>query len=196
MKAPDPAAVGVVGHRALADVRSITSALEDVVVALDMVHPGRWRIISALAEGADRVVARRLLERDGSALVAVLPLLPEDYERDFDTEASRIEFRRLLGRAAEVVQLPEKPSREGAYEAAGQVVVERADVMVAVWDGEPARGRGGTAGVVEQARRAGLPIVWIHEGDRTPPTGGRRSLEADRARVTFERMHAPTPRRR
>ena len=36
-------------------------------------------------------------------------------------------------------------SRDEAYERAGRHVVDRADVLIALWDGQPPRGRGGTA---------------------------------------------------
>ena len=44
----------------------------------------------------------------------------------------------------------------------------RADRLVAVWDGEPARGYGGTADIVEAARDRELPITVIW------PEGARR----------------------
>lgn len=45
----------------------------------------------------------------------------------------------------------------------GQLLVRRADILIAVWDGLPARGMGGTADVVQEARRVGLPIIWIEK---------------------------------
>ena len=39
--------------------------------------------------------------------------------------------------------------------------VDGSDVLIAVWDGEPARGRGGTAEVVAYARSLGKPVVLI-----------------------------------
>jgi hypothetical protein len=41
-------------------------------------------------------------------------------------------------------------------------VVEASELLVAVWDGEPARGLGGTADVVAYAREGAIPVevIW------------------------------------
>ena len=51
--------------------------------------------------------------------------------------------------------------RSDAYLQAGRAVVRHADILLAVWDGEPARGVGGTAEVVAEALNRGAPVVWI-----------------------------------
>jgi hypothetical protein len=56
-------------------------------------------------------------------------------------------------------------SREDAYERAGRYVVDRSDAIIALWDGEPARGQGGTAAIVAYARKRGVPLVWIRTKD-------------------------------
>ena len=40
-------------------------------------------------------------------------------------------------------------------------MLHRADRLFAVWDGQPARSFGGTADVVEHARKMGLPVTVI-----------------------------------
>jgi hypothetical protein len=81
---------------------------------------------------------------------------------DFESQQSREEFLTLLGEAETVIEMPALDSRTEAYERAGRYVVEHSDVLVAVWDGLPARGRGGTAEIVEWARGLGKPVyrVW------------------------------------
>ena len=51
---------------------------------------------------------------------------------------------------------------EAAFLAAGRLVVERSDVLAAVWDGKPARGSGGTADVVDYAKelRREVVVIW------------------------------------
>ncbi|MFJ8953478.1 hypothetical protein ACIRO1_25525 [Streptomyces sp. NPDC102381] len=46
--------------------------------------------------------------------------------------------------------------------AAGKEVVDQSDVLLAVWDGKPAGGKGGTADVVAYAQRQGMDvrIIW------------------------------------
>ena len=93
---------------------------------------------------------------------SILPLAVDEYARDFHTPASLAEFQALLGRAASVRVVPSDTAapREEAYEAAGLAMLDRADVVLALWDGEESRGRGGTAEMVQVAR------------DRRPPRGG------------------------
>jgi hypothetical protein len=40
-------------------------------------------------------------------------------------------------------------------------MIERSDIVLAIWDGEEASGRGGTANVVAQARRKNRPVLWL-----------------------------------
>ncbi len=60
----------------------------------------------------------------------------------------------------------EKPDRDEqrnrAYEAVGRFVVRNSDIVIAIWNGELAAGRGGTQEVVEYAANVGVPVWWIH----------------------------------
>lgn len=78
-------------------------------------------------------------------------------------------FDRLVKAADEVVVLPHETANRQAYEAANSVLLERADRLVAVWNGEPPTGKGGgTADTVLEARTAGVPV------DRIWPDGAAR----------------------
>ncbi|MBU2690071.1 MAG: hypothetical protein KJ970_04025 [Candidatus Eisenbacteria bacterium] len=119
-------------------------------------------ILSSLAEGADRIATRELLRHPNSELHAILPLEIDDYMTDFKSADSQKEFADLIALAGKTVILPSQKDRSRAYEAAGHHVVDTCDLLIAVWDGQPARGRGGTADIVAYARRKNRPIVWIH----------------------------------
>jgi hypothetical protein len=60
-----------------------------------------------------------------------------------------------------VERLPFVESTEQAHLAAGQAVVDRSERLVAVWDGKPARGIGGTADIVSYARQKGVPVIVL-----------------------------------
>ena len=180
--------IGVTGHRFLAEPDLLDTALADVVERLARERPEPWTALSALAEGADRRVAHHLLGRPGTRLVAVLPLEVEDYESDFGTPASRAEFRGLLARADEVVTLPPQEDRDRAYETGGLEVLVRSDILVAVWDGQVEQGVGGTGAIVALARERGLPVVWVHAGNRRPGTTEPTTLGAEQGLVTWERF--------
>jgi hypothetical protein len=157
--------IGVTGHRDLGDAETAERAVDGVIDDLVASRPGgtSLELRSALAEGADRLVAQRVLARDDSRLVAVLPLAPDDYRRDFLTPSSLEEFDRLLGEA-QAVEVPLRDaagSREAAYERAGRVMVDASDVLVALWDGEPSGGRGGTAEIIDYARSKGRRVIVV-----------------------------------
>jgi Protein of unknown function (DUF4231) len=122
-------------------------------------------VVSALAEGADRLVVREVLRDPEAVLEAVLPLPRDEYVRDFASAASRAEFDELLGRAGGVTVLPPAPDRAAAYAGAGRYVDDRSDVLVAVWDGDQARGTGGTAEVVDRRTSACQPLLWVRSTD-------------------------------
>jgi hypothetical protein len=152
--------IGVTGHRAF----DISDAVERVDALVDrVVGQCRAVVVSSLAEGADRLVAELVLAKPDAGLCAVLPLPADDYERDFASPDSVAEFRSLLARANTVciVDLPLGASRDDAYERAGLEVVARCDVLIAVWDGAASRGRGGTAEIVEHARRIGRRVETV-----------------------------------
>lgn len=144
--------IGVSGHRYYLnpeDVSAMTAGVIDRIAAEDVAPT----VVSNLAEGADRLVAELVLALPGASLDVVLPLPAEAYVRDFETEVSRRRFTDLLDRASSVVVVEQIPgeAREIAYERAGRAIVDTSDVLVALWDGEPARGRGGTAEIVRYA---------------------------------------------
>jgi hypothetical protein len=128
------------------------------------------------------------MARGGTRLVAVLPLPRYDYMADFESVDSKAEFFRLLDRADQVVEMPERLSREEAYAAAGDEILERSDVLLAIWDGQGAQGEGGTGEVVARARARHMPIAWVHAGNRVRETMEPTSLGRDQGRVTYENL--------
>jgi hypothetical protein len=123
------------------------------------------RIISPLAEGSDRLVAEEAVKL-GFELQCPLPFPRDDYERDFATPESRKHFRDFSKEATAILELD--GSRESsqaenrAYENVGRTVLRHSDLLIAIWDGERAEGRGGTAQIVKEAVQLGIPVIWIH----------------------------------
>lgn len=146
--------IGVTGHRTLANAPLIEKGVRDALGRLESELSGSphvFVVVSPLAEGADRLVAEAVLGYDKSRLEAVLPLSVDDYMLDFPTQASEDEFKRYLTKASSIKVMESSSSREEAYERAGRYVVDHCDVLIAIWDGKPASGRGGTAEIVEYA---------------------------------------------
>jgi hypothetical protein len=125
-------------------------------------EPPLLRILSPLAEGADRIVASAGLAL-GADLQCPLPFHEEEYCRDFSTESSRDEFHALLAKATAVFQIDgARDAADIAYERVGRFVLEQSDFLIAIWNGEPAAGRGGTAQIVEEALAQNIPVIWLH----------------------------------
>jgi hypothetical protein len=122
--------------------------------------------VSCIAAGADSLFAEAVLEA-GGALVAVVP--SRDYRAAKVKPGHAERFDRLAAAAAEVLVMPYETAGRDAYEAANRVLLERADRLVAVWNGAPPGGKGGgTADVVAEAKAAGLPVdvVWPDRAER------------------------------
>lgn len=117
---------------------------------------------SSLAAGTDQIFADAVLDAGGT-LIAVVPM--EDYASQFKDEQLK-EYRRLLVRAQNV-QLRSKKSDEGAFLDAGKWIARNVDCIVAVWDGEDAAGRGGTADIVAYAMALGRQVHHIDPIKRT-----------------------------
>jgi hypothetical protein len=158
--------VGVTGHRvppklpesAMAPTRL---AVDRLLMAIGAIDGGERVVVSSLAEGADRIVAAAGLAA-GWRLEAVLPFDRVEYARDFSTPASIAEFDGLLQRAALVLELPgEASDRPPAYRAAGRRMLEDADLLIAIWDGQVAEGIGGSAEIIGNALAEGTPVAWI-----------------------------------
>ncbi len=189
LEALDPLRIGVTGHRVLADTDLVTAGIEKALARIEGSQPGRPLIVvTALAEGADRLVAEAVLRRPGARLEAVLPLPRFDYLQDFLSPASKEDFLRLVDRADFVTELPADANRDEAYAAAGDLVLAGVEVLVAVWDGAGAQGQAGTADVVARARDRCMPLAWVHAGNRVPGTMEPTSLGADQGRVTYENL--------
>jgi hypothetical protein len=126
---------------------------------------GDLEAFTCLAAGADQLFADIALD-SGVPVTAVIPGM--DYEAHLDDDAARAGFRRILRACANRVDLPPEPTHEEAYFAAGRWIVDHCDRLLAVWDGRPARGPGGTGDVVAYARRTGVPVtvLWPHGAQR------------------------------
>lgn len=193
--------VGVVGHRwdvldpategpisrALGAVLGGIAELVGRVAADAARHgyrsgPPRLDLVTALAEGADRVAAEAALAHGGYQLNVILPFDETEYRRDFveaagapgargpyrSPEQSDAHFLQLRERASGRVLVMDGLARDqsgqrpfDAYMAGGRAVLEQCDLLLAVWNGERGRGVGGTAWVVAEARRQGVPIVRV-----------------------------------
>lgn len=179
--------VGVTGHRNgrldtsrqpefEMQLRNLLQAVAAAAAATQQAHHPVFsaaapclRLLSALAEGADTLAARAALEA-GWRLDVCLPFAPALCEADFPQPASRTQFSALLAQATAVFALAgSRNATDAAYEAAGRVMLEQSDIVFALWDGDSARGRGGTAQIIEEAVARHVPVVHLDARGTSPP---------------------------
>ena len=171
--------VGVTGHRLRALANGRRAAIADqIALALELIErearalfnreaglfaaaPPTLTLVSPLADGADQMAAEAGLAR-GWRLQTVLPFDRATYAGDFDGAEAAARFNALLERSDCVLELPGDPDDDAeAYMAAGRATIAHCDLLIAVWDGRPPRGRGGTAEVVHLAVAQGTPVIHI-----------------------------------
>ena len=159
--------------------------------------PPRRRFVSPVADGADQIAAELALEL-GWELQAVLPFTRGKYRASLANDAARERFDALIGRAACLLELPGDPDDSlDAYIMTGRATVAHCDVLIAVWDGKPPRGRGGTAEVVQLALTRGTAIIHVplERQGNARALGGVRSDGGDGRRRSRSRAPARPARR-
>lgn len=190
--------IGVTGHRVLKNESAIKEKVVDAIknelpklfdkdsktlLNKKLITPVTCSIVTALAEGSDRVVAETILEYDEKSIIEVfLPLTISDYKKTFKNPDDQT-FTDLFDKARDIKQLrqidlsndPEicdlstnsnnttniNLARKEAFKRAGQHIVNHCDVLIAVWDGEKSKGIGGTFEVIEFAISKKRPVIII-----------------------------------
>jgi hypothetical protein len=191
---PSELRIGVTGHRNLPDALAVERAVEALLSQLSSDYtsaaqvgneqntPIQWVVVSPLAKGADRIVARAVLKQPQEIgrprLQVVTPFAIDDYRRDFVDPTDRAEFEELLQLDSAPTILPheyglaqasdspeqrahKQEVRNEGYLAVGQWVVDACEILIVIWNGQPAAGKGGTADIVEYAVQQGRTIFWI-----------------------------------
>lgn len=177
MKSNIPITIGITGHRdvTIGDISSAAVDFSNWLVEFARGHQHTpLRLLTGMAEGADRMAARVFIEvRDKEflsgnrvssdwELIALLPFDAEAYKNDFPNSTE--EFDELLKQATSVVTLmsPDLEAihsnpdlRTYCYEALGRHFVQHSNILVAFWDGVNTHLRGGTSHVVQMKLDSG-----------------------------------------
>ncbi|MEU2682786.1 hypothetical protein ABZ654_02705 [Streptomyces hygroscopicus] len=148
--------LGITGHRGLPSKteRLVRRALQEEVAR----HGPDLVGVSCIADGPDAWFAELVLEAGGRLEVVV----PAENYRDGLPEEHHQSYDRLIQQAADVHRTGMVESDSQAHMAGSEILVGLVDELVAVWDGQPARGYGGTADVVAYAERTGVRfrVIW------------------------------------
>ena len=144
-----PIILGVTGHRdvPLTDRSILLDSIKSILDQFKAKYPSSpLLLISSLAEGADRLAAQAALNA-GWLLGVSLPMIPEEFEKDFSGEKSIQEFRSLC-ESASWVRVDSLANRPQCYVEASGWMAAHAQYLLALWDGQPNGGACGTADTV------------------------------------------------
>ena len=146
--------LGFTGHQKVPDsVFAYTAAEIEHYIELNNDVLG----VCNFAAGSDQLFASKIIE-SGNKLIAIIPC--RDYESTFN-DKTLVSYKKLLSKADEIIVLDfDKPTEEAFY-AAGKCVADLCDKLIAVWDGKPSKGLGGTADVVKYAQSLGKEVIKI-----------------------------------
>ncbi len=149
--------IAVSGHRGFTP--EVAELIYKAVRAELEPYRGRALVgLSCLADGADQLFAEAVLGAGGELAVFV----PAARYRAGLPDQAKPRYDALISKAASVHQLDHEESTSQSHMDASVAMIQAADRLFAIWDGEPARGFGGTADVVAYARKTGVPVtvVW------------------------------------
>lgn len=190
--------IAVAGHRNLltSEIDRICNSIKKIYFDIDRLsdelsnnyiakniyshNPKIIRLISSLAEGADRLCIREDLVSFHHELSAILPFEKKEYEKDFSPKNSVVdihngtlhEFNQCLQRVgyndishdnsqSRLIELDGLPSqRTQAYKQCSKVLVNHCDILIAVYDGMHDNDEG-TAATVNYAIEQGIPVIHI-----------------------------------
>ena len=166
---------GVTGHRHLDEVdkSALELAVDECLADIEATFPSKNHcLVSGLAAGADQLVAWRALTR-GWALKAVLAAPLDTFALTMPFIDAHSLRNELIPKCSEVtvVASSEQGEKSGYIAVANSIL--NAGSLIALWDGEPGRGAGGTADtVVRFLEESDRHVYWVHTrrfGDTQSP---------------------------
>lgn len=149
--------LAVTGHR---DLNKHTTALINAALREEVskrASDGPLIGLSCIADGADTLFARVILEHGGTLQVIV----PARKYRDSLPQEHHATYDGLIAEASKIIRLDCVESTPDAHMDASLRMLSGADELFAVWDGKPARGPGGTADVVNAALKRAIPVIRV-----------------------------------
>ncbi len=137
---------------------------------------GHIEVLSSVASGADTEACQAAL-RLGIPLHVILPMPEESFFQDFggEDDPSWMQTKAIIDDAKDGINggtfrvSAGESARPACYHAMNRVMLEASDGLIAVFNGEQSDAIGGTAEVVKEASRLGLPIAIINPADNADP---------------------------
>jgi hypothetical protein len=151
--------IGITGHLSLQNPDLIGKSIHQILKHIAEKYPNEQLCFySPASPGADLLSARVATELS-IPLFVILPFNQDEYLQTFSVEDKKL-FLRLFNKAEGVIKLSEA-KQNNVYELLGEYLVKNMDVLIAIWNGQEARGPGGTGDVVQGFRQSRKPLAWI-----------------------------------
>lgn len=157
---PDWLVIGFTGDRKLASESILREALQKVLE-----HPSvkdRCCVsVSSAASGADSVFLEEMKTRQIPRFV-ILPFDRDTFRKDFNaSQWTRVEP--LIESATDCEILAGDLPRNEALLEAGILTVDRCDLLIVCWNGQPATDNDGTSDLVAYARALGKSLIIVDD---------------------------------
>jgi hypothetical protein len=149
--------IGITGHQSLKGrevIRWLKSELVNDIGKMSDLRGG----YSSLAIGADQLFAKTILQMKVD-LIAIIPSL--GYEETFKG-GHKTSYLSLLSKCKLIETLDFAKPSETAFLTAGKYVVDKSDVLFAIWDGDRAMGLGGTGDIVQYALSHQKTVIHLN----------------------------------
>lgn len=144
---------GITGHRELRDIRWVKKMMQEIVYEIKITQG-----FTCLATGADELFAEILIQNRIN-YTAIIPC--KNYESTFN-KTSLVNFVFSKNKASNIIELKNNEPSEKAFNEAGKLVVDNSEILIAVWNGEEAKGLGGTGDIVEYALSKNKKIIHLN----------------------------------
>lgn len=149
--------LGITGHQNIPKeaIKFIQDGIKNFVLQIGCDVVG----VSSLAAGSDQIFAEIIINL-GFKLHVIIP--SNKYESTFSDPKVLEKFNSLFDKAMIKEELDYSEPSEEAFLNAGYHVVNESDILLAIWDGQKAQGKGGTADIVQYAKSKNkeLFILW------------------------------------
>jgi len=147
--------IAVTGHRDIVIDDKIRENVDTFFLKM-LEKYGKITLLSALAEGADQLVAEFALKYDNVRLEVPLPFEQEAYVQTFKSQEHFLTLRKEASHTFVVPKECEHP-----YVNLGHYLVDNSDVLLALWDGGFNGKLGGTGEVVKYAKSINQKLVIV-----------------------------------
>ncbi len=173
-----PRLIGFAGHRNVPDRAGLGRVIRNELEGFRELYGARVTAISSAAAGADLVFLKTCAALRIPAIV-ILPFGKIRFSEDFEDAEEWKLAESLMSISLAKYMIRGNFEAPEAYHVVSRQLLEWADAFLFVWNGDPAKGAGGTGETVNEAADLGIPARIIDANSLEP----RWTFEPDLSRA-------------